>query len=124
MKMYLSTNQRKIGVVLADGKDVYFKKCYVSRETFPDSSALQGLKRGIILARNLLNPSKLEVITDGSYFAHPAQQRALKNDEMVRRYNNITYHDKTEKDEYFLQICRNMIKFEEMRERNGRNYSR
>ena len=124
MKLYISTNKRRIGVVLADEKTVYFKKCFLSTETFPDSAMIQGLKRGLILATNLIRKPKIDVISDDNSLNHPSQQRALQHDDMVKRYNNISYSEKTDKDEYFLKICRNMINFEEMRERNGRNYTR
>lgn len=120
MKLYLTTNERKIGVVLADDKSIYFKKCFNAVDTIPNSSLLQGIKRGVVLSKNLIKPTNLEIITENNYHLSKSGKRMILNDAFLQKQSNLKFSEKKEDDDKYFQICKNMVKFEEMREYNDK----
>lgn len=132
MKLYLSTkeiNKKSIvGLVLLNDEDeIYTKGSFVCKTTIPPSAYILGLKKALLYLKNnkpIKAKKDLEVFTDSknNYFSHPAVQRNMNHDIFFSKVQRrIIFKDAGFNDSYYLTICRNEIRFNNMENNNVTN---
>lgn len=132
MKLYLSTkeiNKKSIvGLVLLNDEDeIYTKGSFVCKTTIPPSAYILGLKKALLYLKNnkpIKAKTDLEVFTDSknNYFFHPAVQRNMNHDIFFSKVQRrIIFKDAGFNDSYYLTICRNEIRFNNMENNNVTN---